>query len=82
MWGLVLMPQLPRDDKDTGYAGDMPTSITSMRNMRSHLKRKMRMDEIHPDNVSDDEMTNFLISSFGFSREFCAKAVEEWREEL
>ena len=51
------MPQLPRDDKDTGYAGDMPTSITSMRNMKSHLKRKMRMDEIHPDNVSDDEMT-------------------------
>ena len=79
---MVLMPQLPRDDKDTGYAGDIPTSITSMRNMKSHLKRKMRMDEIHPDNVTDDEMTNFLISSFGFSREFCARSVEEWRYEL
>ena len=53
-----------------------------MRNMKSHLKRKMRMDEIHPDNVTDEEMTNFLISCFGFSREFCAKAVEEWRDEL
>jgi hypothetical protein len=40
------------------------------------------MDELHPDNVTDEEMTNFLISSFGFSREFCAKAVEEWRDEL
>tara|TARA_B100000902_G_C27125009_1_gene820640 strand:+ start:201 stop:440 length:240 start_codon:yes stop_codon:yes gene_type:complete len=79
MYGVVLMPKLP---KDTGYTGDMPTSITSMRNMKSHLIRKMRMDELHPDNVTDDEMTNFLISCFGFSREFCARAVEEWRDEL
>lgn len=82
MYGLVLMPKLPPKEDDMGYTGDLPSMATNMRNMQNHLKRKIRVDKIHPDNVTDEEMTNFLISCFGFSREYCEKAVEEWREKL
>ena len=49
------MPKLPPKEDDMGYTGDLPSMATNMRNMQNHLKRKIRVDEIHPDNVTDEE---------------------------